>query len=58
MLLDAGRTASDLQENYLEALFSYQRDVLLLESAVGEGPLLTNPTPSIKTRREFPLLLH
>ena len=35
-LLFAARTASDLQENYLEALFSYQRDVLLLESAVGQ----------------------
>jgi len=35
-LLDAARTASDLHENYLEALFSYQRDVLLLESAIGQ----------------------
>ena len=34
--LDAARTASDIQENYLEALFSYQRDVLLLESAIGQ----------------------
>jgi cobalt-zinc-cadmium efflux system outer membrane protein len=35
-LLDASRTTSDLQENYLEALFSYQRDVLLLENAIGQ----------------------
>ena len=34
-LLDAGRTNADLQESYLEALFSYQRDVLLLENAIG-----------------------
>ena len=34
--LDAARSANDIQENYLEALFSYQRDVLLLESAIGE----------------------
>ena len=34
--LDAARTASDIQEEYLEALFSYQRDVLLLESAIGQ----------------------
>ena len=35
-LLAAGQTVSDLFENYLEALFAYQRDVLLLESAVGQ----------------------
>jgi len=35
-LLDASRTANDLFENFLEALFSYQRDVLLLENAVGQ----------------------
>ena len=35
-LLDAGQTVSDLFENYLEALFAYHRDVLLLESAVGQ----------------------
>jgi cobalt-zinc-cadmium efflux system outer membrane protein len=35
-LLHAGQTVSDLFENYLEALFAYQRDVLLLESAVGQ----------------------
>ncbi len=35
-VLDVARTASDLAENYLEALFSYQRDVLLLENAVGQ----------------------
>jgi cobalt-zinc-cadmium efflux system outer membrane protein len=35
-LLNAGQTVSDLFENYLEALFAYQRDVLLLESAVGQ----------------------
>ena len=34
--LDAARSANDIQENYLEALFSYQRDVLLLESAIGQ----------------------
>ena len=35
-LLEAGQTASDIFENYLEALFSYQRDVLLLESSIGQ----------------------
>lgn len=35
-LLNAGRTQSDLQEEYLEVLFAYQRDVLLLENAVGQ----------------------
>ena len=34
--LDAARSTNDIQENYLEALFSYQRDVLLLESAIGQ----------------------
>ncbi len=34
-LLNAGRTNANLQEDYLEVLFAYQRDVLLLENAVG-----------------------
>jgi cobalt-zinc-cadmium efflux system outer membrane protein len=35
-MLDAGRTNANLQEDYLEVLFAYQRDVLLLENAVGQ----------------------
>ena len=35
-MLDAGRTNANLQEDYLEVLFAYQRDVLLLENSVGQ----------------------
>lgn len=34
-LLDAARTSRLIQQNYIETLFNYQRNVLLLESAVG-----------------------
>ena len=34
-LLDAARTSRMVQQNYIEALFNYQRNVLQLESAVG-----------------------
>jgi len=34
--LDAARTANDIQEAYLDALYSYQRNVLLLESVAGQ----------------------
>jgi cobalt-zinc-cadmium efflux system outer membrane protein len=34
-LLDAARTSRTIQMNYVETLFSYQRNVFLLESAVG-----------------------
>jgi cobalt-zinc-cadmium efflux system outer membrane protein len=34
-LLDAARTSRAIQQNYIETLFSYQRNVFLLESAVG-----------------------
>ena len=34
-LLDAARTSRTIQQNYIEALFGYQRNVILLESAVG-----------------------
>lgn len=34
-LLDAARTSRLIQQNYIEALFNYQRNVLQLESAVG-----------------------
>lgn len=34
-LLDAARTSRTIQQNYIETLFSYQRNVFLLESAVG-----------------------
>lgn len=34
-LLDAARTARAIQLNYLESLFSYQRNVLQLENAIG-----------------------
>jgi cobalt-zinc-cadmium efflux system outer membrane protein len=34
-LLDAARTSRTIQQNYIEALFGYQRNVYLLESAVG-----------------------
>jgi len=35
-LLDAARTSRTIQQNYFEALFNYQRNVLQLESAVGQ----------------------
>lgn len=34
-LLDAARTSRLIQQNYIETLFNYQRNVYLLESAVG-----------------------
>ena len=34
-LLDAARTSRTIQQNYIEALFNYQRHVIQLESAVG-----------------------
>ena len=34
-LLDAARTSRTIQQNYIEALFNYQRNVIQLESAVG-----------------------
>ncbi len=34
-LLDAARTSKTIQQNYIEALFNYQRNVIQLESAVG-----------------------
>lgn len=39
-LLDAARTSRTIQQNYFEALFSYQRHVIQLESAVGQEILL------------------
>jgi cobalt-zinc-cadmium efflux system outer membrane protein len=35
-LLDAARTSRTIQQNYIETLFSYQRNLFLLESAVGK----------------------
>ncbi len=35
-LLDAARTSRTIQQNYIEALFNYQRNMLQLESAVGQ----------------------
>lgn len=35
-LLDAARTSRTIQQNYIEALFSYQRNLFQLESAVGQ----------------------
>lgn len=35
-MVDIGRTNANLQEDYLEVLFAYQRDILLLENAVGK----------------------
>jgi cobalt-zinc-cadmium efflux system outer membrane protein len=35
-LLDAARTSSTIQQNYIEALFNYQRNVIQLEGAVGQ----------------------
>jgi cobalt-zinc-cadmium efflux system outer membrane protein len=34
-LLDAARSSWTIQENFIEALFAYQRNVLQLENAVG-----------------------
>jgi cobalt-zinc-cadmium efflux system outer membrane protein len=34
-LLDAARTSRTIQQNYIEALFNYQRNFFLLENAVG-----------------------
>lgn len=34
-LLDAARISRTIQQNYIEALFSYQRNIFQLESAVG-----------------------
>lgn len=34
-LLDAARTSRTIQQNYIETLYNYQRNVFLLESAVG-----------------------
>jgi cobalt-zinc-cadmium efflux system outer membrane protein len=39
-LLDAARTSRTIQQNYFEALFNYQRNVIQLESAVGQEILL------------------
>lgn len=36
-LLDAARTSRMIQQNYIEALFTYQRNVIQLESAVGQA---------------------
>lgn len=35
-LLDAARTSRTIQQSYIEALFNYQRNVIQLESAVGQ----------------------
>ncbi len=35
-LLDAARTSRTIQQNYIEALFNYQRNLFQLESAVGQ----------------------
>ncbi len=35
-LLDVARTSRTIQQNYIEALFNYQRNLLQLESAVGQ----------------------
>lgn len=35
-LLDAARTSRKIQQNYIETLFEYQRNLFLLESAVGK----------------------
>ncbi len=35
-LLDAARTSRIIQQNYIEALFNYQRNLFQLESAVGQ----------------------
>ncbi len=36
-LLDAARTSRTIQQNYIEALFAYQRNLFQLESAVGHA---------------------
>ncbi|MEO8326222.1 MAG: TolC family protein [Nitrospirota bacterium] len=38
-LLDAARTSQTILQNYLEALFEYQRNLFLLEQAAGQGIL-------------------
>ncbi|HSN04786.1 MAG TPA: TolC family protein, partial [Nitrospira sp.] len=35
-LLDAARTSRTIQQNYFEALFTYQRNVIQLQSAAGQ----------------------
>ena len=35
-LLDAARTSRTIQQNFIEALFSYQRNLFQLESSVGQ----------------------
>jgi cobalt-zinc-cadmium efflux system outer membrane protein len=35
-LLDAARTSRKIQQNFIEALFNYQRNAIQLESAVGQ----------------------
>jgi len=35
-LLDAARTSRTIQQNYFEALFEYQHNVIQLENAVGQ----------------------
>jgi cobalt-zinc-cadmium efflux system outer membrane protein len=35
-LLDAARTSRTIQQNYIEALFTYQQNLFQLESAVGQ----------------------
>ena len=35
-LLDAARTSRKIQQQYIEALFTYQRNLIQLESAVGQ----------------------
>jgi len=35
-LLDAARTSRTIQQNFIEALFAYQRNLIQLESAVGQ----------------------
>jgi cobalt-zinc-cadmium efflux system outer membrane protein len=35
-LLDAARTSRTIQQNYIETLFNYQRNLFLLENAVGK----------------------
>ncbi len=38
-LLDAARTSQTILQNYLEALFEYQRNLFLLERAAGQDIL-------------------
>lgn len=35
VLMDSGRASKDIEEEYIDALYGYQRDLLLLERAVG-----------------------